>query len=506
MKKLLTLILCLFMLVSMVVGCQTGSTSTDTDGSKPVGSTDSGNTETEEPVETLVPDDLPGNLDFDGTVIRVTYREDSENYFVGNNEEGEIVAEAIYKANSRVEERLDVKREWKPLQVNILTREIVKSIMSGDDLFDIVSVDQYYGSEYCAQGLFLDLSDAPYIDFEKPWYYKEYMDSLSLGEGTIFYIAGDVFPVDMMWTSAIFWNKSVYKDVIDTDPLSLYRLVDAGDWTFDRYNEMVRTAYADIDKTNTITAGDRFGTIGSNHACEHLSYSMGMTVTEKNDSGYYDVVVDTERNDSITELIRSHYYDNIGFYLYDVDIEGADFPISKFANDECLFAQQFFVHVLSETVRAMRSEFGVVPLPKYDDTQENYIGTIHNSAFFVALPVNVNMEKYDAICALIEAQGSENYRSVRQVFFEDALKVKYNRDDENAEYTVKMIDLICNNYKVDFAWVYSRNCQDLGRIIYKAIEGGNSLSQTYGQDADIIRENLNDLFNAFEEFKSQGKS
>ena len=214
MKKLLTLSLCLLLLVSIIVGCQTGNTTTpgQTDGTKPnvtVGT----NGDTQEPDETLVPDDLPADLDFDSTTIRVTYRENQLDYFVGDNESGELVSEAIYRANSLVEERLNITREWKPLADNILTREIIKSILSGDDQFDIVSVDQYYGTEYCAQGLYMDLSTAPYIDYEKPWYYAEYMDSLSLGEGTIFYICGDIFPVDMMWTSAIFWNKTVYGDV-----------------------------------------------------------------------------------------------------------------------------------------------------------------------------------------------------------------------------------------------------------------------------------------------------
>ncbi len=502
MKKLFALLLCLLMVVAVVIGCAESGIPKETgDGTKAPGTQGTSGQESE-PAETLVKDDLPAKMDFDGMTIRTAYRDGQINFFPGEDE-GEIVATAVYNANMAVEERLNITRTWDPINDSILTMTIIKSIMTGDDMYDYVPVDQFYGSEYCAQGMYMDLSDLPYVDYEKPWYYKEYMESLSLGEGTIFYVSGDVYPITSAWTSAIFWNKTLYSDVIDTDMLSLYKLVDEGGWTYDKYNQMVRQAYLDLDKNGEKSAGDRFGTINSNHGCEHMSFSMGFTITEKNDLGYYDVILDTEKNHDITELIRAHYYDNEGFYLYSDAVEGAEFIVDKFANDECLFAQQFFCQLMSETIRNMRSEFGVVPLPKYDENQKDYIGTIHNSAFLLGVPVNVNTEKIEAIGALIEAQGSENYRSVRPVFFEDALKSKYNRDEENAAYTNKMIDLICSNYRIDFAYVYSNACNDLGRIIHSAIEEGVSLSQVYAARESQIQQGLTDLFESFEEYKSE---
>lgn len=496
MKKLLALFLCLLMVASVVIGC----TGEKTPGGETGGTKNTGD-QTSDGGTTGIHDDLPADLNFNDMSIRTAYREDKGNYFVGEDN-AEIVDVAIYKANQVVDERLKIKREWEPIADEVLTDTITKAILTGDESYDYVPVDQFYGSQFCATGLYKDLSDLPYVDYEKPWYYKEYMESLSLGKGTIFYIAGDIYPIITIWTSAIFWNKTIYGDVIDADMLSLYKLVDAGGWTFDKYNEMVRKAYIDIDKDGQKSAGDGFGTINSVHGSDHLAFSMGFKITEKNDAGYYDVVVDTEKNSNILDKIRDQYNKNDGFYCYNPAIEGGDYPIEKFANDECLFAQQFFIYALSDSFRNMRSEFGIVPLPKFDETQENYIGTIHNSAFFVGVPVNVDEEKLDAIGALIEAQSSENYRSVSPVIFEEALKIKYNRDEENAEYTNKMIDLIRDNYRIDFAYVYSNACSDLGRIMSASVTAETSLSQIYAERMAQVQQGLADLFESFEEFKS----
>lgn len=500
MKKLLALFLCLLMVASVVIGCTGEKTpGGETGGTKNTGDQTSGKTD---PVSSDDPDkdDLPADLDYKGMTIRTAYREDKVAFFLGENN-AEVVDVAVYKANEAVDARLNIKREWTPIADEVLTDTITKSIMTHEGLYDYVPVDQFFGSQYCATGAYIDISSLPHVDYEKPWYYKEYMDALSLGKGAVFFVAGDIYPIITTWTSAIFWNKTLYGDLIDSDMLSLYKLVDAGGWTFDKYNKMCRAAYLDLDKDGQKSAADRFGTTNSTYGADHMAFSMGFAITEKNDNGFYDIVVDSERNNDIIEKIRAFYLSE-GFYHFSPGDEGATYPLDKFANDECLFAQQFLLYALQEPFRSMKSEYGIIPLPKYDENQKNYIGTVHNAAFFVAVPTDVKTDKLDAIGAVIEAQGSENYRTVKPVIYETALKVKFNRDDENAEYTNKMIDLIRNNYHIDFAYVYGNACGDLGRIAAYTVTSEPSLSQVFASREGEYRQGLKDLFDSFEKFKS----
>lgn len=120
----------------------------------------------------------------------------------------------------------------------MLTSKIVESILSDEPYYDYVSIDQFFGTSYCSEGLYMDLSSLPYIDYSEPWYYSAYMETLSIGKGTRFFIAGDVYPIISSWTQATFWNKTVYGDSVSTDMTSLYKLVEDGGWTFDEMQKM----------------------------------------------------------------------------------------------------------------------------------------------------------------------------------------------------------------------------------------------------------------------------
>lgn len=490
MKKLIVSLLCILLLGSVVVGCTTGS-------GNPASTTDpKGSTVETSGSDTSVKDGVPEGMNFNGTNIVTSYREDRVDYFVGDVD-GDVMSEALYKANLAVEERLGITREFIPLLDEVLTSKIVESILSDEPYYDYVSIDQFYGTSYCSEGLYMDLSSLPYIDYSEPWYYSAYMETLSIGKGTRFFIAGDVYPIISSWTQATFWNKTVYGDSVSTDMTSLYKLVEDGGWTFDEMQKMCTMVYSDLDADHVVSAGDRVGACNSVYGADHLAFSMGMQLTSRNEDGYYDLVADTERNNDIVTKINDFFTKNTGYFMWTFDLD-PNFTAIKFAADELLFYQSAFLNILGKEIRDMKSEFGVIPYPKYDENQKDYIATVHNSAFFVAIPSNTPDERLDAIAATIEAQGYQNWKDYRPVFFEEALKVKFNRDDENAEKVGEMIDLIRKSLSVDFAYIYSNNCNDLGRIAANCINTGRTLAQSIASDREKIQAGLDNLFEAFE--------
>lgn len=483
MKKLVSMLLCLVMVSAVIIGCNSGNDPATT-GTK----ADDG-TQTAE-----IESDLPKNLNFGGLTINTCYREDKGDMFIGDNETGEVVYTAIYNSNAKVDERLNIKRNYIPIQDSVLTKLVTRSIMNGEGLYDYVCVDQYYGTQYCVEGLYKDLSPYKYLDYSKPWYYEKYMDNLSIGEGNIFYVAGDVYPIIMSWTSCVYWNKTVYSDVISTDMLSLYNLVDNGEWTLDQFAAMARKTYLDVDQDQKLSAEDRLGFMNSVHGSEEFTLNAGLTIAKKSSDGYFDIVIDTEKNSDIMEKVRNIFYNmNAGIITNDTVLTA-----EKFANDTTLFLCGFFLQAFGEDLRGMSSEYGIVPYPKYDETQDDYISTVHNSAFVVGVPTDIGEDKMEAITACIEAQGYQNYRDVMPAFYETALKVKYIGDDENSEYAVRMIDIIKDSVYVDFAYIYAAALNDLGRIMYSCFENDATLSRMYASNKDAYQQSLQELFDAFD--------
>ena len=195
-------------------------------------------------------------------------------------------------------------------------------------------------------------------------------------------------------------------------------------------------------------------------------------------------MIDTEKNSDIMEKVRNIFYNmNAGIITNDTVLTA-----EKFANDTTLFLCGFFLQAFGEDLRGMSSEYGIVPYPKYDETQDDYISTVHNSAFVVGVPTDIGEDKMEAITACIEAQGYQNYRDVMPAFYETALKVKYIGDDENSEYAVRMIDIIKDSVYVDFAYIYAAALHDLGRIMYSCFENDATLSRMYASNKDAYQQ------------------
>lgn len=93
----------------------------------------------------------------------------------------------------------------------------------------------------------------------------------------------------------------------------------------------------------------------------------------------------------------------------------------------------------------MKHDFGVIPVPKYDEKQEDYI----TPAFDTQLAISKTSKELDKVSLLIEAYSSAGYNIVRDAYFKTALQDKYTRDEDSVE----MLNIISNTLKVDLAYL-----------------------------------------------------
>ena len=135
----------------------------------------------------------------------------------------------------------------------------------------------------------------------------------------------------------------------------------------------------------------------------------------------------------------------------------------------------------------MKDDFGILPYPKWDEFQEEYITLIHNSSTITAIPVSSDIDyANEELSAVIEALCSESYRRVSVAFYETALKAAYNRDDQSAQ----MIDIITGQHDTvkstltkNFAYEYSGSLNGIGNIFGNLI---GSRSYNFASSYDSI--------------------
>ena len=125
-------------------------------------------------------------------------------------------------------------------------------------------------------------------------------------------------------------------------------------------------------------------------------------------------------------------------YHTEKDAEMAD----AFAGDRVLFATTQLARIEDIKSRNMESSFAILPLPKYDTDQTDYISTAmanHNAIFF---PVTISSPELSAQVA--EYMGWYGQKYVIPEYYDVNLKYKQNDDKANME----MLDLIRDKLRV----------------------------------------------------------
>ena len=101
-------------------------------------------------------------------------------------------------------------------------------------------------------------------------------------------------------------------------------------------------------------------------------------------------------------------------------------------------------------LREMEADFGILPVPNYDETQEHYSSSV--SVFggnLISVPVT--NQALDMTGVLLEAMSAESMYGLIPAFYETVLKEKSARDPDS----VAMIDIIINNLVFDVGDYYN---------------------------------------------------
>ncbi|MBQ4289606.1 MAG: hypothetical protein II719_00260, partial [Clostridia bacterium] len=156
--------------------------------------------------------------------------------------------------------------------------------------------------------------------------------------------------------------------------------------------------------------------------------------------------------------------------------------------DSSLFQQGhelLFVSLLrhmQEGFREMEDDFGIVPVPKYDSSQENYYHRSNAYSALFAVPSTVlDTEKVGAVFAYISWLSNQ---TVLPAYYEVTLKQKRTRD-EDAPY---MLDLIHNSISYDFGNYWT----EMTTYIAQAYDAG-SYERVVGSTMKKLTKALNKL-------------
>lgn len=402
-------------------------------------------------------DDLPEDLGFGGKTVTFLYREEKADEFYSDASDGEVVNDALYDSIRSVEERLNVSVEaiLRPGHYTDVRQgymdHIKSSVLAGDDTYDFVDLMTGNSPVMMQDGIFADLTENRYIDLSKPYYMGGLVDKCAI-DGKLFFTSGDASLGYLKCAFCMYFNQRIGEE---HDIGDLYALVDSGKWTLDKLIEITAVASRDINGDGKFDENDRLGFVvhDNNHPWGLLG-STGSVMYSKSAGDEWTFTYGSERDADVCSKIYKLFFTTQGGWFPDITnghpahLEQYNGITSKFVSGET-FIMTAEVDDSVNQLRDMKDDYGILPYPKYDETQKDYISISRSTHNAFSMPVTCSDK--DMAGAVLEALSSSNHEKVLPAYYETALKKKYSRDDDSA----RMYDLITSGLSVDFGYVYN---------------------------------------------------
>ncbi len=381
-------------------------------------------------------DDLP-ETDFGGKSFRIL-NEGHEGTFA--EQDGDIVNDAIFTRNLTVSERFNVVIEnLEEADYNTTEQKIIQSVNAGDDAFDLVLSHGISLGNLALQDLFLNWYDIPHVDFEKPWWAETTSRDLSFNRVCPLAI-GDLALMSVGQTVCTYFNSTMANNY---DIPDLYEMVENGIWTYDKLISLAKDIYVDNNLDGKVDSGDTFGvSLDAKNRINMFYWAFDnplMTVT----GDKIEITYRTEKMVDFITALNSDFRTNVGCAL---NVAMPDGGMPSFDGGNVLF--HFDKFSAASWMREMEDDFGILPLPKWDEAQKSYYSYASGSAPLLAVPTTAS--DLEMIGTVTEALNAESYKRVTPVYYETALKEKYARDEK----TVGMIDLVMKGRVIDMGFVY----------------------------------------------------
>ncbi len=406
MTKKITSAILLSALLLQLVACGGDAPSDDT-----TADTTTAPVETE-PTRETTPDNLP-ELDFEGA--KVTLVNDGD-WRSAEEQTGDVVDDAVFAQMQAVEERLNIDFEYIGLGISQgqFATQMRTMVAAGDASYDVMFSGQCYMMPLAHEGLLRDLSSAQYLDYDQPWWMSDYMETIEYNDER-YLLVGD-FNTSMIGNmSSLYVNKRLFEDNYGSFD-NFYEEIFDGKWTYDLMNKYVEGAFRDLNGNGYCDDDDIMGLATMNSsATEHFVFPAGLKLSERNSDGKVVLVTDQSRNVKIFEELYNLYYNNPG--TNDATDAGKleGIFVDLFSGGTILF----YPHRIEAGMRFFRDmedDYAIIPRPKLDEEQENYLSLVHDSFVTASIPATMPDDRLDMVCAVLEAMSAEaTVRSSRPI-------------------------------------------------------------------------------------------
>lgn len=407
-------------------------------------------------------DNLPESLNgkFAGEELVVAVDGNYKYELYADEKSDQTVDKLVYRRNQLIQQRFGctvVADETKPLNaqdVNSHYDYIRDSLMEASAEFDLIALMAFQSGKLVTSGYYLDWrADTTYckasIQSGAEWWPKAINDGSTV-VGHQYLAVSDLCLTTMEMCYAVIFNKDMEHNenvaLKQFNTETLYQAVDAGEWTLDAFYNIVKDFYRDNETAGTKGVrdeNDRYGlAAGAGTDSDAWAFALGFQYIENDGVNYPELWSVTSKTVYAINTLRSLIASNATYCTQWGD--KYDQRTQFFVDGHALFNLSTLEQLKSGVFHEMESDYGVLPYPKYDTLQKEYLtGTQdHYTVLSIPLYQYADIEMIDAV---VEALSAESANTVKDAYFESILKYNSTRD----ENSVRMIDKIMDGRRYD---------------------------------------------------------
>jgi hypothetical protein len=405
---------------------------------------------------------------------------------------GEILNDTIFNRNIFVEDLFGIRIKESSFHPDDVIRRARTIIQSGDNTFDAMIVSHNWNGSIgtlAFEGGLHNLSEIPEFQSDMPWWNQNINEQCKIGgSDSLYFSVGNIEVYPMQTPLVLFFNENMAQDLGLDMP---YNAVRSGKWTLDEYEKYIKAA------TNLNGDDNWKWTSSGNSIYGHASYHMGATAMLFGSD--VQIIGFDGNNIPYLAVENEHFYNAVEKLSQILSVDGQynyEDTGGMHRNDVFMNRRSLFVDAPignNGVLRAFEDSYGILPIPKYDEKQENYNSIIHAATTFTAIPATASDSSKSAI--VLDALAYLSYRDVRPVYFDVVLTNKQLRNEDS----IDMLQIILDSRSVHIGYIYDWTTTFLNNDMRTAIQKSNpDIASVIEKNKELIELNIQNTLDFFE--------
>lgn len=432
-------------------------------------------------------DDIPDTLKYNKETVKILYWSNAERpefEIEEDADDSDRIISAIKMRNAAVQDRLDVVFEWDGQKGAVGQRadftKYVETQYNGSNYYDIIAAYSRVAGMLSTRGFLVDINtiDDNHINFEQDWWPKTVIDTCTIGQ-SLYFISGDISTNTLHFMYGIYYNKELISSYNLDEPSTL---VQNGTWTISKLIDMTRDKYQDLNSNESADKEDFFGFCTVNFHCDAFYTGSNLMLVEQDPDKTLIISPDFSGEKAINLVAQ------LGTWLPTKDciVNSGTYQV-PFVSGQALFCQNrvYMADAINKCgLNAVTWKYGIVPTPKYDEDQDEYITVMGNP--FTLYGIGNGSSNYSRATAVLECWASEAYRRTTPAIFEVNMKLRYAKDNIDSQ----MFDILRATCRYDLGRIFSDDLSFMSEMPSKAACAGTPWSAGLKSKVKILNNSI----------------